>query len=69
MSRSTISRWVKIIMKEAGINVAKFKPHSTRSASTSRVSACSVPLDQIMFSAGWSSATTFARFYNKPILM
>ena len=54
-------------MNEAGINVAKFKPHSTRSASTSRASACSVPLDQIMSTAGWTSATTFARFYNKPI--
>ena len=67
VSRSTISRWVKEGMKAAGINVAKFKPHSTRAASTSKASLCSVPLDQIMSAAGWTSATTFARFYNKPI--
>lgn len=67
VSRSTISRWVKVVMKEAGINVDKFKPHSPRSTSTSKASLCSVPLDQIMSAAGWSSATTFARFYNKPI--
>jgi len=67
VSRSTISRWVKEDMKAAGINLAKFKTHSTRSASTSKASLCSVPLDQIMSAAGWTSATTFARFYNKPI--
>ena len=67
VSRSTVSRWVKEVMKAAGINVAKFKPHSTRAASTSKASLCSVPLDQIMSAAGWTSATTFARFYNKPI--
>ena len=54
-------------MKEAGTNVAKFKPQNTRSASTSEASLCSVPLDQIMSAAGWTLATTFARFYDKPI--
>ena len=67
MSGRTISRWVKEVMKAAGINVAKFKPHSTRSASTSKASLCSLPLDQIMSAAGWTSATTSARFYNKAI--
>ena len=67
VSRSTISRWVKEVMKAAGINVAKFKPHSTRSVSTSKASLCSVPLDQIMSAAGWTLATTFDRFYKKPI--
>ena len=67
MSRSIISRWVKEVIKAAGTNVAKFKPLSTRSASTSEVSLCSVPLDQIMSAAGWTLATTFDRFYNKPI--
>ena len=67
MSRSIISRWVKEVIKAAGTNVAKFKPQNTRSASTSEASLCSVPLDQIMSAAGWTLATTFARFYNKPI--
>ena len=66
MSRSIISRWVKEVIKAAGTNVAKFKPQNTRSASTSEASLCSVPLDQIMSAAGWTLATTFARFYNKP---
>lgn len=67
MSRSIIGRWVKEVVKAAGNNVAKFKPQNTRSASKSEVSLCSVPLDQIMSAAGWTLATTFARFHNKPI--
>ena len=57
---------VKEVVKAAGINVAKFKPQSTRSTSTSEVSLCSVLLHQVMSAAGWTLGTTFARFYNKP---
>ena len=32
---STVSRWIKDILKETGIDVDGFKSHSTRSASTS----------------------------------
>ena len=42
VSRGTISRWVKDVTKAAGFNVAKFKPHSTRAAFTSKASLCSV---------------------------
>ena len=66
MSRSIIGRWVKEVIKATGTNVAKVKPQNTRSASTSEARLCSVSLDQIMSAAGWTLATTFARFYNKP---
>ena len=66
VSRSIISRWVKEVIKAAGTNVAKFKPQNTRSASISEASLCPVPLNQIMSAAGWTLATTFDRFYNKP---
>ena len=67
VSRSTISRWIKIVMINSGINVQMFKPHSTRAAATSKAYTNSVPLEQILSTAGWSSATTFGRFYNKPV--
>ena len=46
----------------------RFKPHSTRAASTSAASNASVSLDDTLHTAGWSSASTFAKFYNKPIV-
>ena len=66
VSTRIISRWVKEVIKATGTNVAKVKPQNTRSASTSEARLCSVPLYQIMSSAGWTLATTFARFHNKP---
>ena len=54
-------------MHSSGINVEMFKPHSTRAAATSKASASFVPLHQILSTAGWSSASTFAKFYNKQI--
>ena len=67
MSRETISRWVKISLDSAGIDTTRFKPHSTRQASTSAAKQNAVSLQEILNSAGWASASTFARFYGKPI--
>lgn len=67
VSRSTISRWIKVVMRSSGINVEVFRPHSTRAAATSKAGASCVPLDQILSTAGWSSVSTFAKFYNKQI--
>ena len=67
LSKSTISRWIKVVMRNSRINVEVVKPHSTRAAATSKASASFVPLDQILSTAGCSSASTFAKFYNKQI--
>jgi site-specific recombinase XerD len=67
VSRGTLSRWVKDVMGKAGIDTSKFKPHSTRAASTSAASRASVKLEEILETAGWSSESTFAKYYNKPI--
>lgn len=66
-SRDTISRWIKDIMVRAGIDVQRFAPHSTRSASVSRASSKNVPLNTILRTAGWSNQCTFAKFYNKDV--
>lgn len=67
VSRDTISRWIKVVMVRAGIDVQKFAPHSTRSASVSRANAKNVPLQTILRTAGWSNQCTFAKFYNKEV--
>ena len=67
ISRSTLSRWVKIVMDKAGIDLKRFKSHSTRAASTSRAIAQGVSLATIMASVGWKQANTIARFYSKTI--
>ncbi len=67
-SRASIRRWIKDMLRDAGIDLDIFKAHSTRAAATSAASASNVPLDTILRTGGWSSATTFTRFYNLPIV-
>ena len=54
-------------MKDAGVDVTQFKPHSTRAASTSKAKAAAVPIQEILKTAGWSSSRRFDRYYNKPV--
>ncbi|XP_046545628.1 uncharacterized protein LOC124255761 [Haliotis rubra] len=68
VTTDTISRWLKTLMREAGVDVSVFTGHSTRSASTSAASMVGVPIQQIMDTAGWSSTCVFAKFYAKPVL-
>jgi integrase len=67
VSADTISRWLKTTLALAGIDIAKFGAHSTRSASTSAAKAMNIPIDIIMQNAGWSQESTFAKYYLKPI--
>ena len=67
VSRTTISRWVRATLAAAGIDTCYYKPHSTRSASTSAAAATSTPLDTILKTAGWTSASTFAKYYHKRV--
>ena len=52
ISKETLSRWIRTVMSSAGIDVASFKPHSTRSASTSKAKAACIPMDEILRTAG-----------------
>jgi integrase len=67
VASDTVSRWIKSVMKAAGIDTTRYKPHSTRSASTSAAARVGVTIDNILSCAGWSNCETFARFYNKPL--
>ena len=67
ISRDTLGRWLKEVMKSAGIDIQRFKPHSVRSASTSAAFSNKVPITSILASVGWKEESTFRRFYNKPL--
>ena len=67
VSKDTISQWIRTDMTDAGIDINVFKPHSTRSAATSKVLQSCVPIQDILKLAGWSNQRTFDRFYNKPV--
>lgn len=64
----SISRWIKRIMRDSGIDTLSFTSHSTRHASTSTAHRKGIPLDIIRSAAGWSGrSTVFATFYKRPL--
>ncbi len=65
-ARSSISRWIRDVLHDAGIDVEHFSSHSTRSASTSAARSV-VNLDTILKAGGWACASTFTRYYSLAI--
>ena len=64
--RDTLANYVRQVFKLAGLD-EKFSPHTVRHTSTSKAKANSVPIPEILKSAGWKKESTFAKFYNRPI--
>lgn len=67
ISKDTLSRWIKTVLRLAGIDTSIFTAHSTRAASTSATSKAGLPIADILGAAGWSQATIFTTFYKKQL--
>ena len=63
----TLGRWLRMVLKNAGIDTDIFKAHSVRGASTTAAVNINVPLDDVMKMADWSRVSTFQKFYYKPL--
>ena len=65
---STISSWLKNVLKKKGIDISTFKAYSTRSASTSKADLSGAPINEILIRGSWSYKSTWQKFYNKNII-
>lgn len=65
----TIARWIRWAMQLAGIQVAVFKAHSVRGASTSKLAKLHLSIKSIMQKASWKSENTFRKFYQKEVIV
>lgn len=63
---TTIARWVKSALSEAGVDISIFGAHSTRGASTSSILLAGSRLEDLMHTADWSQESTFRKFYFWP---
>lgn len=66
-SSVSLSRYIKLTLKETGIK-EHFTAYSVRHAATSAADRLNVPINDILASAGWARTSTFAKFYNRPLL-
>lgn len=69
VSKDTVARWIKSMLKGCGINTTIYTAGSVRPASVSKAKALNVPISTILAKAGWTQETTFARYYNKEIAL
>ena len=60
-TKDTLSRWVKLVLHQSGVDLNTFSAHSCRSASTSKATTSGVPLEKILMAGQWSSSSTFYR--------
>ena len=69
ISSQTISKWIKSILTNAGIDTTVFSSHSTRHVASSAAFNKSVDLETIKKTAGWSSKSkVFLSHYNRQIV-
>ena len=59
----TIARWLKEVLKMAGIDVTVFTAHSTRGASSSAAADSGITTGDILKTADWSTDSVFRKFY------
>ena len=64
---STISGWIKKVLKLGKVDTDIYKAHSTRSAFTSNVKLKGLSMADILKGGSWSRKSTWRRFYNKDI--
>ena len=68
VSSSTVSRWVKEILRFSGIDFTTFKGHFTWAAPSSKVENSDLSVSDILNRGSWSQKSIWQRFYNKPII-
>jgi hypothetical protein len=65
VSSSTVGRWIKEQLKQAGVDTSVFSAHSTRGASDSKAVAAGIPIQTILKQGHWARESTFAKFYQR----
>jgi hypothetical protein len=62
---SSVARWLKFILNDAGVDKSIYSAHSTRGASASNAVNSGVPTEAILAAGNWNSESTFTRFYRR----
>lgn len=65
---ASVSRWVREVMEQAGIDPSVFTTHSIREAVASQMLRINVPVKDILAKASWRSESSFRKFYQKPLI-
>ena len=65
ISKDTVSRWIKDVMRASNIDIDTFSSHSCRAAASSKAKTMGTPVATILQKCGWSNERTVAKHYDK----
>ena len=65
VTTDTLARWIRSVMKDAGIDISVFGAHSVRGASASFALQQNVPIDSVLQCGDWSCLNTFSKHYGR----
>ena len=67
VTKSTTARWIKEVLKWAGIDTKIYQAHSIRAAATSKAFLKGLSVADIIKRGNWRQESTWQKFYNKNI--
>ena len=65
VSRSTVARWIKSVIQEAGVG-EQFRAHSIRGAVSTAAHMRGMSISDALNVADWTSDNVFKTFYYRP---
>ena len=65
VTTDTLARWIRSVMKDAGIDISVFGAHSVRGASASFALQQNAPIDSVLQCGDWSCLNTFSKHYGR----
>ena len=68
VTKSTITRWIKEVLKMSGIDITVFQTHSIRAAASSKAHTMGLSTDDVLKKGNWSQESTWQKFYHKNII-
>ncbi|KZS13077.1 Uncharacterized protein APZ42_021816 [Daphnia magna] len=64
---SSIGRWIKGVLSDAGVDTTIYSAHSTSGASASKAVNIGRLIESILRTGGWASKCVFSKHYSRPI--
>lgn len=68
-SSSIVSRWIKETLNLSGVNITKFKGHSTRTVPSSKIRSTGLLVSDVLNRGSWCQKSTWQRFTINQFLM
>ncbi len=67
VGKSTIAKWIKLGLANAGVDVTQYTAHSIRGASVSAAHTAGCSLTEVLKAGGWRRKSTFRKYYCLPM--